>query len=217
MPTKLRNPLVGPNKPDWNIYDVKDNPEYWLAESYATEFCDIAGIACIYHSRDNTIKADPLYGETPTIGYLAGKSTKIIFEVGDISTLYGMFGMVATDAIVAHIPQATWYRDVSKTEVPKPGDVVMIPFYQQNYDGIMSGRSFEITHAAFDQALFQLKSLVHVLYMIPYRFSEESQSARDVSSDLSMDMPGISAYGDNTWIDENAYTSPDVDSSIYGN
>lgn len=216
MTTKLRNPLVGPNKPSWNFYSIKDNPEYHLAESYATEFCDIVGIECTYYRRDGSEVADVLYGETPTIGYLEGKVTKIIMEVGEIPTLYSTFGMVATDALVAHIPQATWYRDVSKTDVPATGDVIVFPFYQEDFNGLIEGRTFEITHSAYDTSLFQLKSLTHAIYLIPYRFSEESQSARDVSSDLSTEMPGISAFGDNTWITDNAYVSPSVDQSIYG-
>ena len=216
MATKLRNPLVGPNKPSWNLYQIKDNPEYHLAESYAAEFCDIVGIECTYYSRDNSEVADVLYGETPTIGYKTGKVTKIIYEVSEIPTLYSTFGMVATDSLVAHIPQAVWYRDVSKVEMPKAGDVIVVSFYQQSYDGVIAGRTFELSHAAQDQNVFQLKSLVHVLYLIPYRYSMESVSARNVSSDLDLTTVGISAYGDNAWVEENAYVSPDVDKSIYG-
>ena len=214
MAVKLRNPLIGPNKPTWNLYDIKDNPEYHLAESLATEFTDIAGIECTYYMRDSSVVPDPLYGEYPTKGYFEGKKTKILYEVGEIPTLYSMFGMVASDNIVVHIPQAVWYRDVSKTDQPSPEDVIVVHFYQEDYNGSIEGRTFEITHAAFDQSIFQLKSLVHVLYMKPYRYSMESQSASAVSSDLTS--PEISGYGDNVYIDEHKYVDPDIDTTIYG-
>jgi len=213
---KRRNPLIGSNKPNWNIYDLKDNPEYWLAESYATEFVDISGIEVVYYIRDNNIPADPLYGETPTKGFETGRATRMVYEVGEIPTLYSMFGMVATDNIVAHIPRSTWFRDISISAAPKPGDAIIIPWYTNDYNSEVAARTFEVTHAAHDQAIFQLRSLVHVLYLRPYRFSEESQSARDISSDLSTLLPGISAFGDNEWVEANRYDDPDVDESVYG-
>ena len=216
MSSKLRSPLNGHNKPKWNLYDIKDNPEYLLAESYASEFCDIVGIDCTYYLRDPSVIPDPLYGEFPTKGYLDGKKTKILYGVDEIPTLYGMFGMVATDSLIAHIPQSIWYRDVSKTAMPSPDDVIVIDFYQEDYNGSIEGRTFKVNHSAFDQSIFQLKSLVHALYISPYSFSEESQSARDVSSDLSDILPGISAYGDNSWISAAKYIPTDVDSSVYG-
>lgn len=213
---KLRNPLLGTNKPSWSIYDIKDNYEFQLAESYATEFVDIAGIEVTYYIRDTSIPADPLYGESPTAGYETGKKSKLIYEVGEIPTLYSQFGMVATDNIVAHIPQSTWYRDVSKTVKPKPGDAIYMPFFINDYSGEVTGRTFEVTHAAHDQSIFQLRSLVHVLYLIPYRFSEESVTAKDVSSDISTEFPSVSAWGDNTWIQDNKFSDPDIDETIYG-
>jgi hypothetical protein len=213
---KLRSPLLGNNKPTWSLYDIQNNNEYQLAESFASEFCDISGIEMTYFIRDATIAADPLYGESATAGYEGGKKSKLLYEVGEIPTLYSTFGMVATDSIVCHIPQSVWYRDISKTVQPKPGDAVYLPFFVNDYSGNVSGRSFEVTHAAHDQSLFMLRSLVHVIYLIPYRFSEESQSARDVSSDLSTEFPSVSAWGDNAWLENNKYNDPNIDESIYG-
>jgi len=209
---------IGSAKPQLEIYNLKDNPEWQLAESVAAEFTDISGIKITYYQRDTAIVSDVLYGETQDAEYKDGKETKILYEVGEIPTLYSMFGMIATDQIVAHIPQCIFFRDVSQTEMPMPGDVIKIKWYHGMFSN-SEERTFEISHAAQDQSIFQLRSLVYVLYLMPYRFSEESQSARDVSSDLSSVSQGISAYGDNAWIDtqSQAISAYDgVDTNIYG-
>lgn len=218
---KLRR-NIGSAKPELEIYNIKNNPEWELAESVAMEFTDISGIKCTYYQKDQLIQADPLYGETQDAEYLDGKKTKILYEVGEIPTLYSMFGMVTTDQIVAHIPITIYTRDVSKIEMPKPGDVIVVDWYRNMFPcewEDLSGRTFEILHVAQDQSIFQLRSLVYVLYLSPYRFSEESQDARDISSDLSTEYPGISAYGDNLWIEtaSDALSAYDgIDTSIYG-
>ena len=212
---------IGAAKPQLEIYNVRDNPEWRLAESYAAEFTDISGIKCTYFIKDTAIVSDPLYGETQDAEYKDGKETKILYEVGEIPTLYSMFGMMATDQLVAHIPLCVYARDVSNDEMPKPGDVIKVHWYTGDFieDNIKDERSFELIHVAQDQSIFQLRSLVFVLYMIPYRFSEESESAREVSSEINTTYPSIAAYGDNEWIDtqSNAMSASEgIDTSIYG-
>lgn len=230
---KLRR-NIGSAKPQLETYNIITNPEYQLAENIAAEFTDISGIKCIWHQKDLSITSDYLYGETQDIEYLEGKPTKILYEVGEIPTIYSMFGMVATDQIVAHIPQSVYRRDVSTTRPPTVGDVIIVPHYRDlPFMTTLSGRTFEIIHTAEDQAIFQLRSLVYSLYMIPYRFSEESESARNVSMDVDdlydptnafqrfpeTDTPSITAFGDNSEIqtDSDALSAYDgVDTSIYG-
>lgn len=212
---------IGSAKPQLNIHQLKDNPEWMLAESIVAEFTDATGIKIQYYRKKSSVEADPLYGETQDTEYYDPKETKILYEVGEIPTLYSMFGMMATDQIVAHIPQCVYHRDVDITEMPKPGDVVKVYWYRGDFSDKpeLSNRTFEISHVAQDQAIFQLKSLIYVMYLIPYRFSEESDSARDASSDLDTTFTGISAYGDNTWIDtqSQAMSAYDgVDTNIYG-
>lgn len=218
----FRKQFGGIGTGNWKTYDVYDNPEWKLAQSMAVEFTDIAGIEAIYYCQDSSVLPDQLYGETQDKAYLAGKNTKVVMEVGEIPTTYSMFGMIATDQLVVHIPQATYKRDVSQTIPPKVGDVVVLPFYR-DVPGMAStttqGRTFELIHVAEDQNIFQLRSLVYSLYMIPYRYSEDSDSAKDVSSDLGTGTEGISAFGDNDYIEvESAKidTYSDVDRSIYG-
>lgn len=230
---KLRR-NIGSAKPELEIYNIKDNPEYKLAESVAAEFTDISGIKCTYYQSDRSVLPDELYGETQDKEYLDGRDTKILYEVGEIPTLYSMFGMLATDQIVAHIPQCVYRRDVSRTNPPCVGDVIVIPHYRDTpFMETLSGRTFEIIHVAEDQSIFQLRSLVYVFNMIPYRFSEESDSARSVSMDIddlydpnsayqrfpSTDTPSITAYGDNSKIEteSQALSAYDgIDTSIYG-
>ena len=222
---KIRKKNIGTAKPNLEIYNVRDNPEYLLAESVAAEFCDATGIKIAYYVRDNAIQPDPLYGETMDAEYKEAKETKILYEVGEIPTLYSMFGMVATDQIVAHIPQSVYYRDISQTEKPKPGDAIVVHWYRGSFeeDPDPDERAFEINHVAEDQSIFQLRSLVFVLYLMPFRFSEESDSARNISlaiHDVDTNQPpSISAYGDNVWIDTesdamSAYNG--IDTTIYG-
>ena len=224
---KFRRNIGGSSaKPQLDIYNIKDNPEWQLAESYVAEFTDITGIKVEYFIRDMVnIKPDPLYGETQDAEYLEGRMTRLLYEVGDIPTLYSMFGMMTTDQIICHIPQCIYWRDVSKTTLPKPGDVIKIEWYRGMFipDGVSdlsSGpRTFEISHVAQDEVIFQLHSLVYVLYLIPYRFSEESDSARDISSSLSTSLSGIASFGDNEYISTqsealSAYTG--IDTSVYG-
>lgn len=231
---KLRRVNVGSAKPQLDTYDIKENPEWRFAEGIAAEFTDASGIKCIYYKKDFSIQPDPLYGETQDVEYLEGKQTKILYEVGEIPTLYSMFGMMATDQIVVHIPQIIYRRDVSQTQPPAVGDAIVIPHYRDiAFMKTLSGRTFEIIHVAEDQVIFQFRSLVYSLYMIPYRFSEESESARKISMDMddlydpnnvfqrypNTDTPSITAYGDNDYIntESDALSAYDgIDTKIYG-
>ena len=230
---KLRR-NIGSAKPQLEIYNIKDNPEYELAESVAAEFTDISGIKCIYYQTDQKVLPDELYGETQDKEYLDGKATKILYEVGEIPTLYSMFGMVATDQIVAAIPQCVYRRDVNTSKPPCVGDAIVIPHYRDTpFMETLSGRTFEIIHVAEDQSIFQLRSLIYVINMIPYRFSEESDTAKRISMDIddlydsnsayqrfpNTDTPSITAFGDNDWIstESGAISAYDgIDTKLYG-
>jgi len=210
---------AGSAKPQWSIYDIQHNPEYHLAESLAMELNDIAGIEMYYYAKDTSVTPDVLYGETMNAEYTSGKKTKAVYEVGEIPTVYSMFGMIATDQVVLHIPQGTYKRDISSTVRPAVGDAIVFPWYRDEFTATPIGRTFEIIHVAEDQNIFQLRSLVFSIYLIPYRFSEESISAATISSDLSTTLPGISAFGDNEWIETQSDLIDDysdVDQKIYG-
>ena len=205
----MRIPKYGTNKPTWSLFDIVDNPEHGYFTSLIMEFTDIAGIEVMYSRRDTSLAYDVLYGEHTKTRYLPAKKTKIIYEVADEPNLWSSFGMYGGDVITAHIPQGTYRRDVDHDYAPTVGDIVNINWY-----GI-SPRAFEITHIDDDDKSFQLKKMVWVLILKPYRYSEQSESAEA----LSTTSKPISAYGDNTWIEEKSNIIDDysdVDTTIYG-
>lgn len=205
----MRRPKWGIAKPTWSLYDIEDNPEHQLFESLIMEFTDISGIEVYYAQRDTSLTHDVLYGEHTKTRYSSPKKTKIIYEVADEPNLWSSFGMYAGDIITAHIPQATFARDINSTQPPNIGDVVHIKWYGK------VDRSFEVAHVDDDDKAFQLKKMIWVLVLRPYRYSEQSKSAED----LSFSSHPISAYGDNTWIEEASSAIDDyedVDTKIYG-
>jgi hypothetical protein len=207
-----RTPRGGINKPQWELYDIRYNPEHSLAESLIMEYTDIVGIKVTYHIRSNDVTYDTLYGEHTGTTYEDGKATKLIYNVDEEPNLWSSFGMFGGDILITHIPQGTWKRDISATIEPKIGDVVTIDWYSPF---VGEGRTFEVAHVDDDDKTFQLKKMVYILVLRPYRFSEQSTSAEA----LAMASAPISAYGDNEWIEEQSDAIDDyddVDTKIYG-
>lgn len=205
----VKKPNWGLQKPTWELYDVHDNPEHQLFESAIMEFTDISGIKVKYYQRDDSIVYDTLYGEHPNTAYKPFKETKILYELLDEPNLWSSFGMYGGDVITAHIPRGTFYRDVNANEAPKIGDAIHIAWYD------LADRAFEVCHVDDDDKQFQLKKRVWILVLRPYRYSEQSESA----AEISVTSKPISAYGDNTWIEEQSTANDpydDVDTKIYG-
>lgn len=205
----LKKPNWGLQKPKWNLYDIEDNREHQLFQSVVMEFVDISGIEVDYYQRSDDNPYDTLYGEHTNTSYKTAKKVKILYEIMDEPNLWSSFGMYGGDVITAHLARATWYRDVSSTEEPKIGDAIYVPWY------IPEPRTFEVCHVDNDDKAFQLHKFAWILVLRPYRFSEQSESAKELSTSSSP----ISAYGDNTWIEEqsdvlDAYE--DIDTKIYG-
>lgn len=185
------------SKPLWSMYDVNiSNPEHMLAESLITEYMDIIGVDIDYYIRDENIVYDNLYGEHTMTGYEEPKRTKLLYDVAEEPNLWSSFGMFGGDIITAQIPQYMFSRDVSSTILPKIGDVISILWYPSSTDRLVrDGREFEIVHVDDDDKIFTLKKLIWVFVLRPYRFSEQSQTAEDITESHP-----LSAYGDNEWI-----------------
>lgn len=203
----MRTILPGRFKPKWRLYDIYDNREHSLFQSYIMEFTDVAGIQIDYYVRDANINDyDVLYGEHQYYGFEEPKTTNIIYDVEEEPPqTWSPFGMWGTDVVTAHIPMGTFKRDVSETENPKIGDVIVTRW---------NSRSYEIVMVDDDNKVFQLKKQAWIFIMRPYRFSEKSDSASTLS-----DMPSISAAGENEWIQDQSNSIEnyeDVDTSIYG-
>jgi len=213
-------------KPKFNLHDLSNNIEVDLFESYIVEFTDIAGIEIDYYIRDEDVtETDDLYGEPlyQNTMYSAPHRTKFIYEPTEEATMTTPFGIDSSDMILfALIPKFTFTRDVSGGGYfPKPGDVVVT---------IWNKRSYEVVDTGEEEKIFQLSKPIFEFILKPYRFSEQSQSAKDIilaSTPYTL-RTGVdhfaastpsSGFGDNAYIEEQSDeldTYADVDTGVYG-
>ena len=205
-------------KPLWNLHQLQGNVEHDLFQSIIVEFTDISGIVSDYYIRSEQGKKDYLYGENMHTGYLGPYETKLIYEPTEEPSLTTGFGINSEDVISwSSIPKWTLTRDVSAGYHPKPGDAIVT---------IWNNRSYEIADIHEEEKIFQLKKMIWGLVLRPYRFSDESESARTIFRgtrlptdqnnvnrriDLDTTTEPLSAFGDNDPLDLNAmqqYQSP---------
>lgn len=209
-------------KPKWSFYDIRNhNPEHDLFESYVVEFNDISGIEICFYIRDESVEQDRLYGEATNIRYNPGRISKAVYEVTEEPTVTTGFGINSEEVIqFMEIPKFTFSRDISAGYHPKPGDAVVTSW---------NNRSYEIADVSEESKIFGLKKLVWSFVLRPFRFSEESQSVRDISQltrEPTDPIPDTSttpltAFGDNDWLEDQSddiydYEEEDVDTTIYG-
>ena len=200
-----RQPFGGLNKPGWSLHDLQGNPEHGLMESLISEYTDVSGIEVKYYIRSADASYDPLYGEDDSIEFDSYKETKILYDIDQEPSIMTAFGIYGEDTITIQMPKSIYYRDVSKTVEPSPGDIINIKW---------NNRNFEIANVDDDDKVFQLKRFIWLMVLKPYRFSEQS----DTASEISLSKP-VSAYGDNEWLEaqsEKIDDYDDVDTSIYG-
>jgi hypothetical protein len=201
-------------KPMWKMYHPEDgNIEHELFDSVVVEYNDIQGIKINYYIRDENITMDRLYGESDNTAYIGPYETFFTMDVTEEPTMADTFGITSIDVIqYGWIPKSTFTRDVSGSPYePKAGDVLQT---------LWNERAYEVVDVGAEGSVFHLKKQVWEFILKPYRFSEQSESAEDISydADSTLSEP-LTAYGDNEWIqdeseDIDAYS--DVDESIYG-
>jgi hypothetical protein len=214
-------------KPLWNLHQLQGNVEHDLFQSIIVEFTDISGIVTDYYIRSEQGKKDYLYGENMHTGYLGPYETKLIYEPTEEPTLTTGFGINSEEVISwSSIPKWTLTRDVSAGYHPKPGDAIVT---------IWNNRSYEIADIHEEEKIFQLKKMIWGLVLKPYRFSDESDSARNIfrgtrlptdqsnvnrRTDLDTTTEPLSAFGDNDPLDKESDDifdyGPDYDTNIYG-
>jgi len=225
---------IDKTQPTWELEDLSlDNAEVELFEDKIVEFTDIAGISIDYRMKDITVPSDRLYGETPNLEYLPSKRTKLIYEVTEEAGLIRSLGFSSDETIsFAEIPVYTFSRDVSATAsdgwpeagnttpptnylsspVPRPGDVLRV---------IWNNLSYEVVSVVNRNRIFQLTKKIYGLILKPYRYAEQSDSAKEMLADMDITLTSpITGFGDNEWIEEESddiydYGS-DLDTSIYG-
>ena len=211
------------SKPLWELEHLNGNQEHELFESVIDEFTMISGISCYYYIRDPNRESDYLYGEGLASRYFTAKRTKLIYEPTTEPTITGPYDIHGEEIIsFAQIPKFTFSRDVSAGYVPKPGDAITT---------IWNDRSYEVVDTGEEDKIFQLKKLVWELILKPYRFSDESDSARNISRftfpptdpnkiNDTVTQP-LSAFGDNEDLENESddifdYEDNDIDTNIYG-
>lgn len=209
-------------KPLWQLEQLNGNVENDLFESIIVEFTDISGISCDFYIRDRAREDDYLYGEGAASRYFGPYRTKLIYEPTTEPTVTNGSGIVSEEVIsFAQIPKFTISRDVSAGYIPKPGDAIVT---------IWNDRSYEIADTGEEDKIFQLNKNIFELILRPYRFSDESQSARNIvrfTTDptkkriLDTTSEPLSAFGDGKDIEEESddifdYEDNDIDTTIYG-
>lgn len=207
-PSRQRNP-------GFNLYDIYNNPEHDLWEEYITEFIEIAGIQASYYRLDyDSVDLDEIYGE-PTYrnkSYTLLGVTKIMAEVTEEPSLVTTFGVNSEDIIMfGFCPKKKFRKDLGISYEPKWGDVIKFDW---------NDRSYEVVDVGKEQSIFSLSKRVWNFILKPYRFSEESDSAKTVSSDMdTTHVTPISAWGDNKIIESESNDIDnygDVDTGVYG-
>jgi hypothetical protein len=214
---------INSTKPLWQLHHLQDNVEHDLFESIIAEFTDISGVIARYYIRDESRRKDYLYGENPATRFFGPYETKLIYEPTDEPTLTTGFGINSEEVISwASTPKFTLSRDVSAGYHPKPGDVILT---------IWNNRAYEIADIHEEEKIFQLKKMIWGFVLKPYRFSDESQSARNITrftreptdTNLVKDTTTepLSAFGDNLDLEEESddifdYEDNNYDTNVYG-
>ncbi len=211
----------------WDLYDTTScNSEHAFFASTICEFTDISGFPI--EVRALLVNEERLWGEDPNATLSDPMLTKAIFEPSEETTVLNMWGMVADDTMqYIVIPKSIWTRDLcplytitpglsGKPCRPQAGDVLTTLFNNRNY---------EITDVGEENAIFMGKKFAWELIVKPYRFSEQSDEHRVVTTG-SYDDPFETIvegptgqmvpqnnyvreqYGDNTFVEEQ---SDDID------
>lgn len=216
-------------KPQWELHHLQGNVEHDLFESVIAEFTDISGIICKYYIRDESRTKDYLYGEYPATRYFGPYETKLIYEPTEEPTLTTGFGINSEEVISwTSIPKFTFSRDVSAGYHPKPGDALIT---------LWNDRAYELADIHEEEKIFQLKKMIWGFVLRPYRFSDESDSARAIfrgvrpptdpksvnqRTNLDTTTEPLSAFGDNDHLEGESDeifdydANPDYDTNIYG-
>lgn len=213
---------INSTKPLWDLHHLQENVEHDLFQSIISEFTDISGILCKYYIRKE-IRKDYLYGESIQTKYEEYKETKLIYEPIEEPSLTTGFGINSEEVISwASLPKFTFSRDVSAGYHPKPGDAIIT---------VWNNRAYEIADVHEEEKIFQLKKMIWGFVLRPYRFSDESDSAREISrftrlptdpnKILDTTSQPLTAFGDNDDIEDESddiydYGGDDIDSTIYG-
>jgi hypothetical protein len=208
-------------KPLWDLHKKETNPEHELFDSLVTEFNDISGFPVLYYIKQNTDKADYLYGEDANTSYAGPYKTKVLYEVTEEKSMLDVFGITMDEFVEGvHISKSIWKRDIALkhsqlTMKPKVGDVIKF---------IWNGISYEIVDVGEESKIFQAYKQVYEFILRPYRYSEEDDSKvlfDDDFPNIKFDEDkDLDEFGENIKIGEESKENYDYDGKdtkkIYG-
>lgn len=163
------------------------------------------------------------FGEYREHKFFGPFKTKATYEPTEELSNISAFGIFSDETIeFAFIPYGTFLRDVYKDgsvvpyREPKVGDVILT---------LWNDKAYEIADVGSENYIFKSKKMVHELILRPFRYSDQSDDATDISDadpfNIGDNGPSIDEMGDNDNIESESdeiydYDEEDVDSSIYG-
>ena len=230
------NNCVIPGTPLWDLFD-QDGCEIQLYESLVEEFTDIAGWKVKWWK--SLANMDPLYGEDSNNDFAEPVFTKLTYEPTEENGIIDAFGFKSDDVIqFALVPRTTFLRDCGVTfSTYEPSGNIIQPLVGDVITTMWNERNYEIVDIGGEEHIFQGTKPIWSLIMRPFRFSEQSDKAREIhlpinEDDITVidedmdDQPGIDEqdyaqdkYGDNTWVEDESDDTDnydDVDQTIFG-
>lgn len=200
----------------WSMYDL-DNNEHNLFESSLCEITDISGFPLEY--RLLLPEDDWLWGEDPNSKLSYPSYTKGIYAPETETNLLDMFGLSSDDTLqYVSIPKAIFNRDLTMLYTDTLGPSAFVqPRVGDIIKTIWNDRNYEVVNISEEENIFLAKKFVWDMIVKPFRFSEQSDSHREVHTGLPNDpfesiIPGPSGdviqnnyatemFGDNNDID----------------
>ena len=177
--------------PNWSIYDP-NSCEHNLYQEHLCEITDISGFPIEY--RILLPKHDYLYGEDPNNGLSYPSVTKCIYAPETETTILEVFGLTADDTLqYMTIPRAIFNRDLSMlffdtypngspTAPSGSNNVFIQPQIGDVITTIWNNRHYEVTSIEEEQNIFLAQKFTWDLILRPFRFSEQSDEHREVTT-----------------------------------
>jgi hypothetical protein len=156
--------------PQWEMYDITNNPEHDLYENLVVERNDIFGVEVLYYSIDyDGENIDDFRGTHLKEAYPSPPATtKVTYDTTDENKIVEAFGMTADDVIKwLYIPIYTFQRDVVSGGEPHIGDVIKARW---------NDNSYEIVDVSREDNIFQLSKLVYEMKCRPFRIQDQKES-----------------------------------------
>jgi len=231
------NNCIIPGTPLWNLFNQENDCEQQLFQSIVEEFTDIAGFPIKFWM--SLPEHDDIYGEDATNTYAEPVETRLIYEPSEENGIINAFGFQSDDVLqYTMIPKTTFIRDIGTTfQTYHPSGDIIQPVVGDVITTLWNNRNYEIVDLGSEERIFMGQKHIWEMILRPYRFSEQSDKAREIHLppnedditviDEEMDnQPGpdeqnysSDRYGDNSWVEDESDDVDDyndVDKKIFG-